>query len=238
MALPRLNNDNPIYEMVIPSTKKTIKYRPFLVKEQKNLLIAVESQDAKQIMNSMLACLQSCTENCNIEDLATFDVDYMFTQIRSKSVGEKTNIITPCSECNHENTVSLDLSGIQIDIDSLSKNEIQLTNEIKLKMKYPTYQDMMKSEKIFSNDPKMVEVLFETLILCMHSIQTEEENILIKDESREEIESFINSLTNEQLDRINIFVENLPTLTHNLEYRCEQCGHENKTELRGMQDFF
>jgi hypothetical protein len=238
MALPRLNNDNPIYEMIVPSTKKAVKYRPFLVKEQKNLLIAVESQDPKQIMNSMLAALGSCVEGCNINELSTFDVDYMFTQLRSKSVGEKSTIISNCSECNHENSVSIDLSQIEIDLDSLPKDVIELTDTLKLKMKFPTYTDMMKNEKIFSDESKMVDVLFETLITCMESIQTDEENILFRDESREEIENFVNSLTNKQLDKINLFVQNLPTLSHNVEYKCEGCGHENKVELNGMQDFF
>ena len=115
MALPKLNNDTPTYELIIPSTKKSVRFRPFLVKEQKNLLIAMESKDAKQILNSMLSCLDSCVEGINTNDLATFDVDYMFTQIRSKSVGEISEIMTNCANCNHQNKVSVDLSKIDMN---------------------------------------------------------------------------------------------------------------------------
>lgn len=238
MALPKLNNDNPVYEMIVPSTKKAVKFRPFLVKEQKNLLIAMESKDSKQILNSMLKCLESCVEGIETKDLATFDVDYMFTQIRAKSAGETSNIMTKCVNCEHDNTVSVDISKIDISADSVSNTVIPITSEISVKMKYPTYEEMMNNEKIFSDDTKAIDVIFETIISCMHSIQTEDENILLKDESRDEIENFINSLTNEQLDKINQFVDNMPTLSHEEKYTCEKCGEDGILALRGLQDFF
>jgi len=238
MALPKLNNDNPIYEMVIPSTKKTVKFRPFLVKEQKNLLIALESQDSKQILNSMLSCLQSCVSDINVKDLSTFDVDYMFTKVRSKSVGETSNISSRCSNCEHENSVSIDLSQIEINVDDIASSTIPLNDTVSVKMKYPTYEDMINNEKIFSDDSRVVDVLFETVVACIHSVQTEEENIMIKDEPREEVERFMSSLTNEQLNRITTFVDSMPILTHTIEYDCKSCNQHNKIELKGLQDFF
>ena len=238
MALPKLNNDTPTYEWIIPSTKKSVRFRPFLVKEQKNLLIAMESKDAKQILNSMLSCLDSCVEGINTNDLATFDVDYMFTQIRSKSVGEISEIMTNCANCNHQNKVSVDLSKIDMNAESVKETIIPITDKISVKMKYPTYKDMMENEKLFSDEANVVDVIFETLISCMHSIQTEEENILLKDESKEEIENFVNSLTNEQLDKINAFVDNMPNLSHEEHYKCEECGEDGILELKGLQDFF
>ena len=224
MALPRLNNQNPVYEMVIPSTKQTVKYRPFLVKEQKNLLIAMESQEPRQLMNAMLACLEACVQNVNASKLSTFDVDYMFTQVRSKSVGETTKIGTKCLECDTENEVTVDLANIKMNTDLVKDPEIKLTDEITLKMKYPSYDDMMKSDTIFTEEAKVVDLLFETMVNCMHSIQTEEENILFKDESREEIENFVNSLTTAQLELITSFVDSLPTLEHNETYTCAPYG--------------
>ena len=97
MGLPQLQNDVPKYEMIVPSTKKAVKYRPFLVKEQKVLLVAFESKDPKQILNSMLDCLATCVQGVNVNNLATFDVDYMFTQVRSKSVGETTQLLHACA---------------------------------------------------------------------------------------------------------------------------------------------
>ena len=162
MALPKLNNDTPTYELIIPSTKKSVRFRPFLVKEQKNLLIAMESKDAKQILNSMLSCLDSCVEGINTNDLATFDVDYMFTQIRSKSVGEISEIMTNCANCNHQNKVSVDLSKIDMNAESVKETIIPITDKISVKMKYPTYKDMMENEKLFSDEANVVDVIFET----------------------------------------------------------------------------
>ena len=103
MGLPQLRNDVPKYEMIVPSTKQAVKFRPFLVKEQKVLLVAFESKDPKQILGSMLDCLESCVQGINVHELASFDVDYMFTQVRSKSVGETTQLLHPCEKCNEEN---------------------------------------------------------------------------------------------------------------------------------------
>ena len=109
MPLPKLNNDTPRYEMTIPSTKESVMFRPFLVKEQKTLLVAFESQDQKLILSSLLGCLETCVPGINVRDLATFDVDYMFTQVRSKSVGESTTLLSACTECNEENEVKIKL---------------------------------------------------------------------------------------------------------------------------------
>ena len=108
MALPVLSNDKPTYEVVIPSSQETFKFRPFLVKEQKSLLVAYESQDMKQILNAMLNCIETCVPGINVKDLATFDVDYIFTQVRAKSVGESATILSACVECNEENEVKID----------------------------------------------------------------------------------------------------------------------------------
>jgi len=238
MALPKLNSGNYIYEMVVPSTKKKVKYRPFLVKEQKSLLIAFESQDPRQIFNAMIGNLEACVENIHTKDLATFDVDYMFTQIRSKSVGETAKVIQKCTECGHDNDVEIDLSKIKVDLNLVKDTKIKLTDEITIVMKFPTYQDFQNNNVIFSEDSTVTEVLFESILMCLDSVQTPDENIKISDESREEIETFINQLTNQQLEKLTEFVQSLPTLTHNVEYVCESCNKENKVELKGFQDFF
>ena len=112
MGLPQLKNDVPKYDMIVPSTKEAVKFRPFLVKEQKVLLVAFESKDPKQILGSMLDCLGSCVQNVNVHELASFDVDYMFTQVRSKSVGETTQLLHACENCNEENEVKFNLQDI------------------------------------------------------------------------------------------------------------------------------
>ena len=106
MALPVLANDKPMYEVVVPSSQETFKFRPFLVKEQKSLLVAFESQDNKQILNAMLNCIESCVPGVDLKKLATFDLDYLFTQIRAKSVGEISTVLSACTKCNEENEVN------------------------------------------------------------------------------------------------------------------------------------
>ena len=108
MALPRINDDKPIYEVTLPTNKKTYRYRPFLVKEQRNILMASESESAREGVIAMLKCVESCAPDVKIEDMSTAEVDYIFLQIRGKSVGEKSNINVKCSQCETENSVSID----------------------------------------------------------------------------------------------------------------------------------
>ena len=129
MALPQLKNDVPKYEMTVPSTGQKVKYRPFLVKEQKVLLVAFESQDNRQILNSMLDCLSSCVPDVKLTDLATFDVDYMFTQVRSKSVGETSTVMHACKECNEENEVKIRLDEIKVQMNDSWKKVVDVEIE-------------------------------------------------------------------------------------------------------------
>lgn len=236
MALPRLN-ESPQYTMTIPSTGEEIKYRPFLVKEQKILLMAQESQDPKQIMTSLLTCIENCTQGLDVSNLATFDADYMFSQIRSKSVGESTSLIGVCKECEHENTVSIKLDTIDVSIDSEASKDITLTPEITLRMKYPSYNDFVAAD-VLKEENSATEILLNTVIACMDSIMTQDDNILVRDESREEIEEFLNSLTSDQFDMVAGFVRSIPKMYHREEYKCEECGTDNELVLEGLSDFF
>lgn len=238
MALPKLKNDRPIYEMVIPSTKETVKYRPFLVKEQKSMLVAFESQDMKQILDAMLVSIESCIPGVNVNKLATFDVDYMFTQIRSKSVGETSTVLYACTECNEQNEVKIDLRDVNIEDKKITKSLIEINDDISVQMKYPTYDDMMAANIFSGENTSATGMLMESVKTCMYSVQTKDENIVLAHESKDEVENFINSLTNQQLEKITDFVENLPTLAHNIDFECVKCKHVNKVELKGLQDFF
>jgi transcription elongation factor Elf1 len=237
MALPRLSNDRPIYEMVIPSTKETVKFRPFLVKEQKSLLVAFESQDQKQILNSMLVCIESCVPGVDVKKLATFDVDYMFTQVRSKSVGETSTVLSACTECNEENEVQINLTEINVESNGIKTDIVQLNDEISVELKFPTYEDTL----VYTNSEastNVTENLFNSIASCLNAVQTKDENILIRQEPREEVDKFINSLTNEQLEKITNFINTMPTLMYEKKYNCKKCGHENTLQMKGLQDFF
>ncbi len=238
MALPQLKNDVPKYEMTVPSTGEVVKYRPFLVKEQKVLLVAFESKDSKQILNSMLDSISSCVPNIKLDSLATFDVDYMFTQVRSKSVGETSTILHACQNCNEENEVKVRLDEIKVNIPENWKKttEIEISKDISVELKFPTYKDI--SYLNIDDNASDAELLMDTVAACMKAVKTEDEYILIKDEPKEEVEKFINSLTNQQLEKITNFASNAPKLSHTQNYECKKCKTENKIELSGLQDFF
>ncbi len=238
MALPKLSNDRPVYEMVVPSTQETVKYRPFLVKEQKNMLVAFESQDPKQILDSMLISIESCVPGINLKKLATFDIDYMFTQVRSKSVGETSTILYACVECKEENEVKVNLQDIQMEGNQVKPSLIKINDDISVQMKFPTYNDVIAQNVFSSEKTSPTAMLMDSIKSCMYAVQTQEENILIRDESAEEVDTFINSLTNEQLEKLTDFVENLPNLSHDVTFNCKKCQTENKITLRGLQDFF
>ena len=238
MALPQLKNDVPKYEMTVPSTGQKVKYRPFLVKEQKVLLVAFESQDNRQILNSMLDCLSSCVPDVKLTDLATFDVDYMFTQVRSKSVGETSTVMHACKECNEENEVKIRLDEIKVQMNDSWKKvvDVEIDKNIIVELKYPSYRDVSyinMDEKTSDTD-----MMMETIKASMKAVKTEDEYLLMKDEPKEEVERFINSLTNQQLEKITNFASDAPKLAHTQNYECKKCKTENKIELSGLQDFF
>ena len=221
MALPVLN-EVPKYELTIPSTQEKVLFRPFLVKEQKILLLAYESKNRKQIVQAMLDTIGACAQTVDVMKLSTFDVDYIFTQIRAKSVGEKVELNVSCTECNTPNQTTVNLEEIVVDIPD--KNMIvPITNEISIKLKYPNYGYYMASSTFFEIETQY-EMMTEIVISCLDSVMTEEENISIKDESKEEITKFIESLTSSQFEKISNFVENLPTLKHTIHYNCINCG--------------
>ena len=237
MALPKLNS-TPNYELTIPSTGETLKFRPFLVKEQKVLLIAYESQDTNQILNAIIDCLSNCIENLSFNKLSTFDVDYIFTQIRSKSVGEKTDILSECTSCNHQEKKSINLGDLKIDGKILKNVQIDLTDDIKVKMKYPSYSDLLRDPRIMSEKTTNTERMFLTIASSIDSVMTADENISLKDETPEEVEQFVNSLSSIQFQEISNFVEGIPKIKYEEEYTCEKCNTKNKIELEGLQDFF
>ena len=236
MALPRLN-ENPQYELVIPSTGETVKYRPFLVKEQKVMILALESQDQRQVLNSILNCIDGCVEGVNTSSLATFDVEYIFTQIRTKSVGESTKIISKCSKCEGDNTITVDLEKIKLENEiDVKKKFVKLTDAITVELQYPTYADFLKNT---SSDKSAIDMVFTLMGTCIEAVvMNDEERISIKDEPVTEVENFINSLNTEQFEKLRDFVDNIPKITLDIDYNCESCGESNNKKLEGLNDFF
>jgi hypothetical protein len=235
MALPKLN-DSPKYELVIPSSKQKIRYRPYLVKEEKVLMMAMESQDMNSVLNAVVDTIEACSQDPIEKDkLAMFDVEYMFTQIRSKSVGETSKVSISCKECEAKNEVKIDVSSIQIDVPEVD-NMIQVTPEITLEMKWPSYNDIIS---LGIKDEKSLQAsTFGLIGKCISAIHTEEERIDTKDVSLKELEEFIDSMTSEQFQKVSSYIEKMPKLAHDIHFDCCLCGHGNDITLQGMTDFF
>lgn len=239
MALPKIN-EVPHYKTSIPSTGQKISFRPFLVKEQKILLIAMESQDSQQIVDAIANTLKSCiVDNINIESLATFDIEYLFTQIRSKSVGEISNVRIKCVECGEFTEVGVNLSDIKVDVN-VSLKTVKLNDQYILKLRYPGYASMGQIDQMreSGNKQTLTEALHKLAVACLDELQTEDDLIKFDDESEADIADFIDNLTSTQFDQIMAFAVNIPTMKHELEFDCDHCSTHNNHTLQGLGDFF
>tara|TARA_R110002074_G_scaffold115775_2_gene246779 strand:- start:126 stop:824 length:699 start_codon:yes stop_codon:yes gene_type:complete len=232
MALPQLNSV-PKYTLTIPSTGKKVKYRPYLVKEEKILLMASEQQDPGQIMSAVVDTVIACIDgSIKKDDLKTFDIEYMFLQIRSKSVGDKIDLKLDCSECKTPNKNSIDISEIKCE-KTASTSIIELTDDISVEMDYPNYTMLD-----FDGDSRTQG--FSVLGKCIKTIITDngENRIDASEESEESMGSFIDSMTQSQFSKLSDYLENMPAVKHTIEFECSDCGHANKLKLEGMQSFF
>lgn len=235
MALPQINVSLK-YNGKIPSTGIEYTYRPFLVKEQKVLLIALESQDEKSILQSVVDTIEACTyEDIKVNELATFDVEYMFTQIRAKSAGETTKVTIKCTDCEEYTEVTVPLDKIEIEVPK-GENLIQLTDQYTVKMRYPSYKHLSTISELKTDT--LTEGMYEMIVACLDSLQTEEDSVSFLDESRADIDNFLNNLNNDQFDKLVSFVTDLPKMEHDIVFDCQSCGVNNKQVLQGIQDFF
>lgn len=238
MALPVINQ-HPKYSVKVPSTGKTITYRPFLVKEQKILLVAMESQDPKMILQSITDTISSCVISpLNIESLATFDVEYIFTQIRAKSVGEVANLTIKCSDCATPNPVEINLDEIKVELENQAPNKVKLTDQYSLTLKYPTYTDLAKKEELLRIEGNTTGVLMELSKMALDKLLTEDETISFADSTSKEVDDFIDNLTEDQYKQILDFIQNVPTLSHKVNFDCISCKKPNEYKLQGIHDFF
>jgi hypothetical protein len=240
MALPRLN-ETIWYDLKLPSSGEVLHYRPFLVKEQKILLTAGESNQPKQVIRAITDTIKSCVqEDIDVTSLSSFDVDYIFTRIRAKSAGETAELVVKCSECKEDNDVKVDVMQSKV-IGDMKPKIVQLTPEISIEMHYPTYSDLMSNTNIFEGDdntPKTSEASMNLIISCMKTLLTEEERIDLKNESMQEKITFIDSLNSEQFEKIAMFIGDIPKLSYDLQFTCTHCNHENNMIMEGMDNFF
>ena len=238
MALPKIN-ETLNFSMKIPSTGKTVKYRPYLVKEEKVLLQAFESGDTKTCLEAMVDTLNACIDpktKVSVDELATFDVEYMFTQVRSKSVGETSNIVVKCKECEGDNQYQVNLDDLKVEVKDVD-SVIDITDTISVKMKYPTYASILEGDvdKLSESD---TDTALDMISSSIETVMTEDEVIDCAGQTKEEMVEFVSSMTATQLQGISKFLENMPALKHEIHFDCEHCQTRNEVELKGLSDFF
>ena len=237
MALPILNNAT-LHEMTIPSTGKKVSYRPYLVKEEKILLQAKESENDKQMMLAITKLIAACVEDINPNDLTTFDVEYMFLRLRGKSSGELVDLVYPCPHCNEQNDVQIDLNDIKVYGNVVHDNTIiELTPDIDLELSYIKYNKMINdmSHKKKTDDTAEVFAMVRNAIV---SVNTEEERMIFADETLQDQNVFLDSLSSNQFENITDFLTEGPTVGYNKNKVCTACDKEFGIELRGMASFF
>jgi hypothetical protein len=230
MALPQLNTAK--YTTMVPSLKKEVTFRPYLVKEEKVLMMAMETQDQKSIMRAVKEVIKSCVfDNIDIDKLAMFDIEALFLALRSKSVGENVAIKLKC-ECEELTEVNINLDEIQIN-DIEKDNVIPLTSEVGVTMRYPALSDV---ENIDAEGG--IESMMDMIIKCMDSIYDTDAVHDVSNESKESVQSFLDSLNGEQFKKLAEFFEDLPSLNYNAEWDCVGCNKHNTMELKGIASFF
>jgi hypothetical protein len=230
MALPTMSV--PTFKTKIPSTGKQVTYRPFLVKEEKILLMALEGGDMDEISEATKTILENCIlDEIDVEKLATFDVEYLFLQLRSKSISEVIELVvghTKESECTHRTEVSFNIDDIKVKGIKKNRN-IQITDSIGIKVRYPSMQDVQKLKGT-------EDAVFKVIASCIEVVYDSDN---VYDEfSQQEIEEWLDGLSQVQFKKVSDFFSDTPKLSYDVKWKCPQCGEEDEFKLEGLQSFF
>ena len=238
MPLPKIVT--PTYELELPSSGQTIKYRPFLVKEEKVLVLAMESEDTKQITNAIKAVLKSCvqTKGVKVETLPTFDIEYLFLNIRGKSVGETLEVNIICPD-DGETTVPVDinLDLIQVEKSDDHSNKIKLDSNLMMEMKYPSLDQFIKNNFDFKEENQM-DQSFALIATCIDKIYSEEEVWATADCTKKEVNEFLESMNSSQFKEIEKFFETMPKLQHTVHVTNPKTKVKSEVLLEGLASFF
>ena len=239
MPLPTIST--PTYELTLPSSGKKIKYRPFLVREEKVLIMALESEDTKQITNSVIDILNSCilSKGIKLETLATFDIEYLFLNIRSKSVGETIDVNIVCPDDNKTQVaVTVDVDSIKIKKDRKHKNVIKLDDNLSLKLKYPSMTQFIDSNFESKIDESEVKSTLDMIISCIDVIFNEEESWPASESTPKELEDFVDQLNTKQFKLIEDFFATMPKLQYKGTVHNPKTKKDSDILIEGLSNFF
>jgi hypothetical protein len=238
MPLPKIAT--PTYELELPSTGETIKYRPFLVKEEKVLVIALESEDNKQITTAIKTVLKSCiqTKGIKVETLPTFDIEYLFLNIRGKSVGEVIEVNVTCPDDQETSAqIEINLDDINVQKNEEHTTQIKLDDSIMMELRYPSLEQFIKTNFDFSDDNAM-DQSFQLIGQCIDKIYTEEEVWTAADCTKKEINDFLESMNSSQFKDIEKFFETMPKLQHTVTVKNPKTKVESEVVIEGLASFF
>lgn len=243
--LPKI--DVPLYEITLPLMKKKVKFRPFLVKEEKILLMAAEADDEKAVVLAIKQIITNClVTKIDVDDLPILDFEYLFLHLRARSVGETIDLQYKCNndisegeesrKCNHVVKLSFNALEVEPELNEKESNKIELTPKLGLVLKYPTFgsvDELIENQKISAT-----ELIIKTIVTSIDYIYDDENIYYAKDTTNEELLDFIDSLSREQFSQIQKFFENIPKLKKKLDFKCGKCGYSDTIEVEGIQSFF
>lgn len=242
----------PTYELVLPSDGRKIKYRPFLVQEEKLFLLALEGlskdeKDQRKNQKSILETIQQIAENCilvptniDVEKLPSFDIEYIFLQLSAKSIDDKLNLYfdgrknTECEECKKQKHVTVDLNTVEVKRNKKHTNKIELDKNLGLIMRYPSFSSYSDLERIET----LSDSMFDLIVNCIESIYDNDTVYDAKDSTKEELQTFLNQFNKKQLQKVKEFFDTMPSLYHRVEWKCSKCGFEQHYDMEKVEDFF
>ena len=232
MALPKINN--VLYDLELPSSGEVVEYRPFLVKEEKILLMALEGKDEKEMVKAIKQIITQCvaTEKFNINKLAMVDLEYLFLNIRGKAVGDVSTISLE-HKCGEVISLDIDLSKVEIVNNKNISDLVNLTEDIMIRLKPPSLDNV-----IGAANKNQIEVVMEIVRECLVEIIQGKDVFSAQDHTREELDEFLNSLNSGQFQKIQTYYESLPKMKQDIEYTCPKCGETKKETLEGLASFF
>jgi len=230
MALPKL--ETPTVELTLPSTKQKLRYRPFLVKEHKVLLTMAEADDS-EVARIIKELIDVCTFNTlDVNTLPHFDIEYIFMNLRAKSIGENVEVIITC-DCGAKTETSFNIDNLKVEVKDEHSNKIMITDEIGIVLKYPNIEDVLK---VYTNDES--KSVFDIVIGSIEGVYSKEEYWDAKNQTKEELEEFIFSLTKDQFSKLEVFFTTSPKIVQTIESDCVDCGKHTISRLEGLQNFF
>jgi hypothetical protein len=239
MALPRI--DVPTYQVTLPVSKKTLNFRPFLVKEQKVLLMAMESNDKSTIENNIHQILQNCILNeINLENLPLVDIEFFFLQLRARSAGEVVDSKYKCEnvvddkECGNIMKTSFNILDLTVEFPPDNEDDIKLSDGVGIKLKYPTF----KVAKNMKSDESATTLAFELLVECIDFIYDKDNVYHASETPKKELMDFLESLTKTQFEKIEKFIQNMPKMNKKIDIKCSKCGFDHHLDIEGLESFF